>query len=222
MLNNIRGAVFDMDGTLVDSLFIWETIWDAFGAKYKAAPFRPTKEDDKAVRTMLLKDAMEFIHTRYDMGADGQDLLDTVNEVISDFYQNQVQLKDGVLEFLEYCKGKNLPMCIASASDRDIILTATNTCGIAHYFSEILSCSDIGKGKEKPDIYLLAAEKLGISPEETCVFEDSLTAIATAHSIGMKTVGIYDEHNYGQDEIQRIATVYIAPGETLKKLIPEA
>ena len=76
----------------------------------------------------------------------------------------------------------------------------------------------MGKGKEEPDIFLLASEFLGEKTEETWVFEDSLTAIETATSIGMPTVGIYDQYNYGQDRIKEIATEYVAAGETLLKL----
>jgi beta-phosphoglucomutase-like phosphatase (HAD superfamily) len=83
---------------------------------------------------------------------------------------------------------------------------------------KIFSCTDLGKGKEEPDIFLLASEFLGEKTEETWVFEDSLTAIETVSRIGMPTVGIYDPYNYGQDRIKEIATEYVAAGETLLKL----
>ena len=81
-------------------------------------------------------------------------------------------------------------------------------------FTDILSCAETGKGKDEPDIYLRALDCLETSADETCIFEDSHIAICTADKLGIKTVGIYDKYNYGQDEIKRISTVYIAEGET--------
>jgi HAD superfamily hydrolase (TIGR01509 family) len=124
-----------------------------------------------------------------------------------------------VEEFLEYCKQHGVKMCIASATEKRLLDVAVRHCGIGDYFTAVLSCSEIGKGKDQPDIYIKAMESLGTSTEETCVFEDSHIAIDTADKIGMKTIGIYDKYNYGQDEMKKIATVYISEGETLEKLI---
>lgn len=219
-MKNIKGAIFDMDGTLIDSLMLWDIIWSKFGDKFlNGARFNPTKDDDKAVRTMTLKEAMNYIHSVYNIGNSGEELYYTTNEIIKKFYASEVNLKEGVLEFLKYCQANSIKMCIASATDKDLIKIAVKHCNIEKYFTTILSCAEIGKGKEHPDIYLKALDFLGTSAEETCVFEDSHIAIETADRIGMKTVGIYDKYNYGQEEMRRIATSYIAEGETLKKLI---
>lgn len=221
MMDKIKGAVFDMDGTLVDSLFLWNVLWDRFAQRYFGTEtFRPAEEDDRAVRTMTLKDAMHYIHTVYGIGADGEELLKAANEMIKTFYESEVLPKEGVVEFLEQCRQKGIKMCIASATAQEFVEAGMKHCGIDRYFSRIFSCAEIGKGKEEPDIFLASMQYLGTEPEETCVFEDSLVSLKTAHRIGMKTVGIYDQHNYGQAEIKEIADVYIAEGETLNKLIP--
>ena len=220
MIKNIKGAIFDMDGTLIDSLMLWDILWTKFGSKFcKDGIFSPTLADDKAVRTMTLKDAMDYIHIQYNIGKSGDELLETANKIIIDFYSNEVMLKDGVAEFLEYCYNKGIKMCIASATDIELIKIAVKHCNIENYFTDILSCADIGKGKDKPDIYLKALESLGTSADETCIFEDSHIAICTANKIGIKTVGIYDKYNYGQEEIRETATVYIAEVDSLKKLM---
>ena len=220
MLTQIKGAIFDMDGTLIDSLMVWDVIWDAFGKQFLGGKKFPiTDADDKAIRTMTLQDGMEYLHTKYGIGKDGAELLDAANTIILDFYANEVELKDGVLEFLEYCRSNGIKMCVASATALPLIHIAMEHCQIKEYFTDVLSCAEIGKGKDEPDIYMLAQSRLGTSTEETCVFEDSHIAIATADRLGMKTVGIYDKYNFGQEEIKKIATVYIAEGETLQKLI---
>lgn len=217
---NFKAAIFDMDGTLVDSLMVWDVLWSRFGEKFLGdKAFMPSAEDDKAVRTLTLANAMELIHKNYNMAENGQKLLDTANEIMIDFYENTVKTKAGVIEFLENCRKKGIRMCIASATAPDLIKIAAEHCNLTQYFERIFSCADIGKGKDAPDIFLKACEYFGVNPEETCVFEDSLVAIETASKIGMKTVGIYDRYNFGQEQIKKTATVYIADGETLNKVI---
>ena len=94
-------------------------------------------------------------------------------------------------------------------------------CEIDGYFEKFFSCADLGVGKDKPDVFLLAADYLGAKPGEICVFEDSALAVQTAAGIGMKTVGIFDRNNYGQDILKATATVYIAEGESLAGVIPK-
>lgn len=219
-LDEVKGAIFDMDGTLIDSLCLWDRMWAAFGVRYQGRDdFHPDEDADKAVRTMTLKDAMEMIHETYGLAESGAALLEAANEIIRHFYANEVQLKPGVREFLEECRSRNIKMCIASATGPKLLQTAIDHCGIGQYFSKIFSCGEIGKGKDQPDIYLAAQAYLGTTKEETCVFEDSAVAIDTAHRIGLKTVAIYDRYNYGQEQMRATADVYLADGETLLQLV---
>ncbi len=217
---NMKAAIFDVDGTLIDSLMVWEVLWATIGEKYlNDRSFAPSLEDDKKVRTLTLKDAMHLIHANYRVGESGDALHKLAGSILLDFYAESVELKKGVREFLEYCSLHGVKMCIASATAPELLEVAIKRCGIEKYFLKIFSCGLLGKGKEHPDVFLLAHKFLGESPEETWVFEDSLVAIETVTKIGMKTVGIYDPYNYGQERIKELATEYIAPGETLAKLI---
>lgn len=217
---NIKAAIFDMDGTLVDSLMVWDVLWSAFGEKYLGDnSFRPSADDDKKVRTLTLSDAMDLIHENYSLGKSGKELLDFTNNLIVDFYSNTVELKDGVKEFLECLYKNGTKMCIASATAPDLIKIALKHCDIEKYFLKIFSCGELKVGKDKPDVFLLAKDFLGEGKDDTWVFEDSLVAIETAAKIGLKTVGIYDRYNYGQEQIKSLATKYIAEGETLTKLL---
>jgi HAD superfamily hydrolase (TIGR01509 family) len=217
----IKAAIFDMDGTLVDSLMVWDVLWSRFGSLFiKDEKFRPSEEDDKKVRTLKLNDAMDLIHKNYDFGKSGSELLKIANEIMIEFYSTDVKLKKGVKEFLENLKANGVKMCIASATAPDLLAIALQHCGIDQYFSKVFSCGVLGKGKDVPDIYWMAQEYLETSLEETWVFEDSLVALQTAAKAGFSTVGIYDRFNYGQEEIRNLVDVYIAPGETLRKLLP--
>ena len=209
-----------MDGTLVDSLMLWEVIWSSFGEKYLGdRSFVPSTEDDKKVRTLTLKDAMQLIHEHYQIGQSGAELLAQANSIMLDFYANRVELKAGVREFLDYLQSQGTKMCIASATAPDLLSVAMEHCDLCRYFPQIFSCGAIGKGKEHPDVFLMARDYLGAPTDETWLFEDSLVAIETATKIGMPTVAIYDRFNFGQDRMQEIANEYIAEGETLMKLV---
>ena len=90
MLKNIKGAIFDMDGTLVDSLMLWDILWKKFGNHFcENGNFAPSNADDKAVRTMTLKDAMEYIHTQYNIGKSGDELLETANKIMIETFNNK-------------------------------------------------------------------------------------------------------------------------------------
>lgn len=217
---NIKTAIFDMDGTLIDSLMCWDLLWSCLGKRFlNDSTFRPTATDDKKVRTLILAEAMDLIHNNYGMGSSGKELLHMANDFFRDFYANHVELKKDVREFLDYCKKSGVKMCIASATASELIDVALKRCDIEAYFLKIFSCATVGKGKEEPDVFQEACVFLDTKPEETWVFEDSLVAIKTATQIGMPSVGIYDVYNFGQDEIKEIATEYIADGESLLKLI---
>lgn len=215
-----KAAIFDMDGTLVDSLMLWDIFWAEMGRRFRQDDaFRPSAEDDKAVRTLTLKGAMNLIHKNYHVGESGGQLVDMANEIMVDFYTNRVQLKPGVRAFLDALLAQGTKMCIASATVPSLIDMAMKHCELEKYFDKVFSCGEIGKGKDQPDIYLMAQRHLGETIEETWVFEDSLVAIETAKKIGMQTTAIFDRYNFGQEEMRRIATHYIAEGEKLTKLL---
>lgn len=216
----IKAAIFDMDGTLINSLIFWDYLWSSFGRRFlNDSSFRPSAEDDKKVRTMILANAMELIHQNYGLGSSGGELLQQADLDLNEFYAEAVEMKSGAKEFLEYCLAQGTKMCIASATAPEHIEVAMKRCGLEKYFLKVFSCGSIGKGKDQPDIFLMARDFLGAETEETWVFEDSLVAIRTAAAAGMPTVGIYDACNFGQDEIRQIAREYIDDGETLMKLV---
>ena len=216
----IKGAIFDMDGTLINSLIVWKDIWEAIADKYlDGEEGFPGEEIDRKLRTMTLLEGMEMIHKVRGIGNDGLELWNFCNDLIADFYRNRVKMKSGAMNFLKYLYENGVKMCIASASALDMVEIAVERCGIGKYIPKLLSSCDFGVGKDKPDVYLAALEYLGTSVEDTWVFEDSLVALKTAKSIGMPVVGIYDTYNFGQEEMREISDYYIDNGEGLDKLI---
>ena len=216
---DMQAAIFDMDGTLVDSLMLWDVLTKAYEKAYpEKIGTVISDEHNRLMRVLPLTESMSILHDHYGLGASADELVALTQKVFYDFYSRQVQLKGGVREFLEALRSRGVRMCIASATPLPLIEAALEHCGIRDYFEKVFSCGEIGKGKDVPDIYLLAKEYLGNAPH-TWVFEDAYIAVSTAVCAGFPTVAIYDRYNERQDAIRAMADVYIAPGETLLKLL---
>jgi HAD superfamily hydrolase (TIGR01509 family) len=216
----MKGAIFDMDGTLVDSLGYFDTLWGNMGKKFIGNPdFFPGVEEDRHARTMLLRDSMYEIQEKFGLARDGEELYRFADEALLNHYKNVVTPKPYALELLDYLRGLGVKMCIASATEPQLIKYALEKCGMTDYFDIIVSCADVGCGKESPKVFYRALEVLGTSIDDTFVFEDSLVAIRTATDAGFHTVSIYDSHNFGQDEIKERSDYYIGKGETFEKVI---
>ena len=217
---NIKGAIFDMDGTIVNSMIFWDVLWELIGKAYcDGKTFRPDRDIEDKMRTMTTMGVCEALHEIYGMGKTPEEIYSVYADALVDFYKNKVEPKEGAAEYLEYLYSLGVPMCVASGTSSELVEIALARCGLRKYFGKVFSCVDIGAGKDKPDIYLAALDYLGTKKEETWVFEDAYVAIHTASGLGFHTVGIYDAQNAFQDKIEREATFYIGDGETLKKLI---
>ena len=216
----IKGVIFDLDGTLVDSLSFWGYLWREIGIKYfNNEAFKPDEDIDKMVRTTVYVDAMTIFKEHYKLKCSTEEFIDFARNRITDFYKTKVKPKKGAIELLEYLKKNNFKICLASATARaelDVALTATK---IKDYFSAILSCADIGVGKDKPDIYLESMKTLGLEASELCVIEDSCVALETAKKAGFHTIGVYDRFNYGHDRLRAAAEIYLDDGISLETLI---
>lgn len=217
---DIKGAIFDMDGTLIDSLGFWEVLFTDIAEDFCGGrPLKVSEEDNKAVRTLTLKSATELICKNYSVGATAQQLLEYAEKKIAEFYRNDVLPKEGVIQFLETLSSMGVKMCLASATAPHLVKIAMESCGLAKFFPQIISCSTIGAGKDKPDVFLAALDYLGTPKESTWVFEDSLVALETASATGFKTVGVYDCNTDNQSRTRDVSTIYIAKDETLLKLV---
>jgi HAD superfamily hydrolase (TIGR01509 family) len=153
-----------------------------------------------------------------DLGADNNEFKDYLCDQLAEFYRTVATVKEGAFELLEHLKNNGVKLCLATATQSEYAKIAYTTLGLDKYLPIFISCTDIGKGKDQPDIYLKALELLGTAPEDTYVFEDSFVALKTASSIGIHPVGIYDKYNFHKD-LESISEIYVGRDNTLRDLI---
>ena len=202
----LKGAIFDLDGTVLDSMFIWDTI----GEDYLRTLGKEPREDLKETfMTLTLEEAAEYYREHYGVTLSVREIVDGVNAMVEGIYRTKVTLKPGIEEYLRWLKENGVKMCVATVTDRYLVEETLQRLGIRRFFSEIFTCAEVGFGKDKPIIYRKVLEHLGTAKEETYVFEDSLFALKTAKADGFPTVGVYDRHEERQDELQNLADYYI-------------
>ena len=202
----LKGAIFDLDGTLVDSMFIWDTIGEDYLRSLGKEPHEDLKE---TFMTLTLEQAAEYYRTHYGVTLSVKEIVDGVNTMVEGIYRTRVALKQGVADFLAQLKENGTRMCIATVTDRYLVEETLDRLGILQYFSEIFTCAEVGYGKDKPIIYRKAHEHLDTVKNETYVFEDSLFALKPAKADGFTTIGVYDRHETSQDKLKNLADYYI-------------
>lgn len=203
----IRGAVFDVDGTLLDTMGIWEEA----GARYLRSVGKfPEEKLGKEMASMTIEEGAEYMKSRYKLTESPDAVVRGVLGIVQDFYLFEAQPKPGSVSFLNALFKRGVPVSAATSSDKRLVKAAFERIGIDKYFREILTCSEVGAGKTEPVIYQKAACGLCSLPEETYVFEDALYAAQTAHNAGFRTAGVYDRYSEGDRlQIEKITDIYL-------------
>ena len=209
----IKGAIFDFDGTLVDSMFIWDT----FGEDYLRTLGKDPKENlTETFKTFTLEQAAEYYREHYGVTLSVEEIVDGVNRMIEGLYKSTVPLKKGVAEFLAGLSKAGVRMCVATVTDKYLVEAALTRLQVRQHFSEIFTTAEVGCGKNDPKIYRTALAYLGTEKHETLVFEDVLHALMTAKNDGFPVAAVYDKHELRQTEMKENGDYYITNYETVK------
>lgn len=202
----ITGAVFDVDGTLLDSMSIWDTIGEDY---LRSIGYIPRENLNEVFKDMSLQQAARYYQTEYGVTLSMEEIMDGVNSLLERFYREQAPLKPGAGEFVRELSRRGVKLCVATATERPLVEAALARCGVLGYFEDILTCTTVGRGKDEPLIYREALKRLGGEQPSTLVFEDALYATRTAKADGFPVAAVYDSHEKWQEELKALADIYL-------------
>lgn len=212
-VTDFEAVIFDLDGTLLDSMWIWEDIDIAYLGRFGIALPRDLQSH---IEGMSFSETAVYFKERFGL----TDSLDVIKAdwiaMACDKYLYEIPYKKGAEDFLKYCKKCGIKLGVATSNSGKLVESAAKALSLETYFSCIMTACEVKKGKPAPDIYLAVAKKLGAKPEKCLVFEDILPGIRAGISAGMKVCAVEDKYSAGiRKEKQELADYYIEDYEEL-------
>ena len=206
MLKDIEAVIFDLDGTLVDSMWVWQSIdLEYLGKRNITVP----KGLNKRLEGMSFEEVAAFFKGNFGLEDSVEEIVDEWNQMAWDKYEHEVKLKHGVRDFLRYLKKRNIKIGIATSNSRTLAELVLKANDIDKYIDKIVTSTEVSKGKPEPDVYLKAAEELNQNPCKCLVFEDVLNGMIAGKRAQMKVCAVYDKASHATIEEKREVADYV-------------
>jgi HAD superfamily hydrolase (TIGR01509 family) len=181
-------AIFDMDGTLIDSMVFWKNLASEY---LSSKGVKQIPEDIlERIKPMTMSESAALFLREFGLTGNPEA---EMNTMMDEHYRNDIPLKSGVREYLQMLHNKGVRMCVASATAEPLMENCLKRLGVRDYFEFLLSCETVGAGKRSPLVYQESARRLNAAPAEIAVYEDALYAVQTAKAAGYYVVGVYDD-----------------------------
>lgn len=201
-------VIFDLDGTLLDSLGVWEHSGTNF---LRSQGIEPPADLDAELAQLSLKDGALLMKGMYHLPQSVEEIMEATLRPIKEHYYNDIPVKAKVPALLEHLKSQGIKMAVATAGSEDFARAALSRLGLLDYFKFIITCDEVGVGKRKARVYEMALVRLGGVKRRTVVVEDAPYALQTAHKAQFRTVGVWDAHHARKmRKIQRNTTIFVS------------
>lgn len=205
---DVEAVIFDFDGTLADSMWVWDEVDKQFFAA-RNLPY--TDEFGEMIAVLGFERGAQFAIDHLNLDEDPDDIIEEWKRSAEDGYATSVMLKPGAAEYLRHCKSQGMPLAIATSLQRHLLEPALKNNGVFELFDAICTCDELQcGGKSNPTVYLEAARQLGVPANRCAIFEDVATAAGSAKQTGAYVVGVHDEHKQqATEELKEIADLFI-------------
>ena len=202
----IKGVIFDIDGTLLDSMPLWNHLGERYLQKLGFTE-EETEGLSQRISTMPFAEGIHYIKKEYSLDIAEERIREELQEMIAGAYRDEIALKAGAKEYLQSLKERGIPCILATAGDASLATAALKRLKVWEEFQGLLLCEDFKTSKQEAKIYFFAMERLSLSrPEEVLVCEDVLHAVKSAKQAGFQVCGILDEANREDwEKIQKMA-----------------
>lgn len=216
-LQKIKAAVFDLDGTLFDSMWLWKQIDYEFLSKRRGVAV--PNDYMKCINHLSIMDTANYTIKRFGLKDKPQDLINEWLEMAKIAYQDKINLKPFAKSYLEKLQAEGVRLSVATSLSPDLACPALERSGVISFFDKIVTSDQVKRGKGFPDIYLKAINHTGFESPDCVVFEDILQGVKGAKMGGFLTVGVFDEESKPDlDEIKQTADIFINNFDELLKM----
>ena len=207
MLRDIDAVIFDMDGSLVDSMWMWRAIDIAYLGKFGISLPENLQSE---IEGMSFGETAVYFKEHFPIPDSLEEIKADCNRMAWDKYMYEVPLKQGIPEFLAGCSANGIKLGIATSNSRELVENVAKVHRLREYFTSIMTGCDVARGKPFPDIYLAVAEQLGASPGRCLVFEDIVAGIQAGKNAGMRVCAVEDSYSaQDREKKKRLADYYI-------------
>lgn len=186
----MRAAIFDADGTLIDSMPVWDNVCTDYISSFGIIPDNELEEE---IITMSFADSCSYCIDHYGLNKSVGEMIEDISAMVADKYRSEVPLKKGAADYLKKLADERIKMCVVTASERGYITDCLKRLGVYDYFDFVMTCTEEGLDKNSSAIYDRAAQRLGADKEDVIVFEDAYNAMKAAKKGGYRVYGIYDK-----------------------------
>lgn len=216
---SIKGVIFDLDGTILDSTWVWTQIdIDFLGER----GFEVPPDYSQAVSSMGFRDVAKYTIARFGLKETVEEVMAQWDAMAHKAYAHEIKIKPGTKELLLWLREHGIRAGIATSNSASLFVPCLKNNGVYELFHSFTETGDVSRGKEFPDVYIKAAEKLGCQPEECIVLEDIIPALQGAKQGGFITIGVREEKwNYSQEEMAASCDYVISEIEEAIPLLQE-